>query len=109
MKRHIRFRRTPREDIIDIADYLAGNAPPSVGVRFSRAVNQTLKSVAAQPGIGKPRNFGPQLPGLRSTSVAGFAKYLIFYCTTDDAIDVVRIVYGGRDLDALFRDDPDPI
>ncbi|MFO0808541.1 MAG: hypothetical protein U0746_07960 [Gemmataceae bacterium] len=29
--------------------------------------------------------------------------------TTDDAIDVVRVVHGARDLDTLFRDDPDPL
>jgi plasmid stabilization system protein ParE len=32
-------------------------------------------------------------------------RYIVFYFPLDDGIDVVRVLYGGRDLDAIFHDE----
>jgi hypothetical protein len=34
--------------------------------------------------------------------VEGFRKYLIFYIPRDYGIEVVRVLYGPRDLETLF-------
>lgn len=108
MSRFIDLRLTAKSDIAELVDSLTERASRAFARRFYAALQKTLKLVAAQPGIGRPRDFGPQLDGLRSKQVIDFDDYLVFYRTTDDAIDVIHVVYGGRDLDVLFRDDPDP-
>ena len=39
-----------------------------------------------------------RLGGLRKWAIDGFRKYLIFYRVTTDAIQVLRVVHGARDL-----------
>lgn len=38
----------------------------------------------------------------------GFRKYLMFYCATDDALEVVRVLHGARDIAALLEEDVEP-
>jgi toxin ParE1/3/4 len=40
---------------------------------------------------------------MRWHSVRGFRKYLVFYIPRSDGIEVVRVLHGARDLEALFR------
>lgn len=39
-------------------------------------------------------------PGLRSLA---FGRYVVFYMPLPDGIDVVRVLHGSRDIDALFE------
>ena len=32
-----------------------------------------------------------------------FGRYVIFYMPLDDGIDVVRVLHGARDVDAVFN------
>jgi toxin ParE1/3/4 len=53
--------------------------------------------LAKQPGMGEAR---PELAeGLRCFSVG---NYLIFFKPLSDGIEVVRVLSGARDIDALF-------
>ena len=38
-------------------------------------------------------------PGMRSFP---FGRYVIFYMPIDEGIDVVRVLHGARDIDAIF-------
>jgi toxin ParE1/3/4 len=40
--------------------------------------------------------------GLRSQPVG---NYLIFYFPLEDGIDIVRVLHGSRDVDAIFHPD----
>jgi toxin ParE1/3/4 len=42
-------------------------------------------------------------PRLRRLSVG---SYILFYRPADDGIEVVRVIRGGRDIEALFRPGP---
>jgi toxin ParE1/3/4 len=42
-------------------------------------------------------------PNLRSFPVK---KFVIFFRRVDDTVEIVRILYGGRDFEAIFQDDP---
>jgi len=42
------------------------------------------------------------MPDLRSVLVL---PYVIFYRVMDSSVDIVRVVHGRRDLDAIFADD----
>ena len=59
-----------------------------------------MEKLAVNPGIGRPRD--PLLSGLQSFPSG---DYLIFYIPLDDGADVVRVLNGARDIEALFQDD----
>jgi toxin ParE1/3/4 len=33
-------------------------------------------------------------------------KFVIFYRPVDDTIEIMRVLYGARDIEAIFRDEP---
>ena len=39
-----------------------------------------------------------RLAGMRVTVVTPYRNYLIFFCPSDDAVEVFRIVHGAREL-----------
>ena len=65
--------------------------------RFLDALDAACELLAEHPLIGRLR---PALPeGVRSFPLG---NYLIFYVPAADGIDVVRVIYGGRDLPGAF-------
>jgi toxin ParE1/3/4 len=34
--------------------------------------------------------------------VKGFEKYLIFYRTTDELVEIVRVLHAARDIDGIL-------
>ena len=100
--RRIVRRVGARIDILEATDRIAtGN--PQAAVRFVRAVRETEEMILTAPGMGAARDFdNPALVGMRFHLVRGFPKYLIFYMPRSDGIEVVRILHGARNLEALF-------
>lgn len=45
----------------------------------------------------------PSLRGMRRSRVENFGDYLIFYRPVDRGIEVVRVIHGARDIEALFE------
>lgn len=81
---------------IDLADH------------FLRATEQTFRTLARSPGMGRPRKFSPnKLKGLRSWRVDGFPKYLIFYRPQkkESGVEIVRVLHGMRDLERMFGEE----
>jgi toxin ParE1/3/4 len=77
---------------------------PRAASRFVRAVRATEEALLAHPGIGSRRDFdNPALTGMRVHSVRGFRKYLVFFIPRSNGIDVVRVLHGARNLEALFN------
>ncbi|MEH2305452.1 type II toxin-antitoxin system RelE/ParE family toxin [Nostoc sp.] len=80
-------------------DYLfAGN--PDVANRLLTLITQKLDNLAQFPSMGRRRD--ELLTALRSFPID---DYLIFYRPIAEGIEVVRVVSGYRDLEALFLDD----
>ncbi len=53
--------------------------------------------IATQPGMGRPR---PELaPDVRSFPVG---RYVIYYQTLPDGIEIIRVLHSARDLDGLL-------
>src|SRR5713226_1802320 len=50
------------------------------------------------PLMGRPRD--DLVPGLRSFAIA---SYVIFYRPAGDTIEVLRVLYGARDIDAIMK------
>ena len=60
------------EDALAVAEYLAGQAGFDTSDKFLGATTQAYRQLAEFPGLGSPRDYGPQLPGLRLWPVPGF-------------------------------------
>jgi toxin ParE1/3/4 len=90
-----------KADLVNILEYItreSGNL--IVGRRFVDALRQHCRKLATLPGtLGRAR------PELRSDirSVA-FKSYVIFFRYVDDTFEVVNIIEGHRDIEALYRD-----
>ena len=94
-----------REDLDQIHAYISEDNPEAAD-RVLEAAFSTFAGLAKMPGMGRPRAFRlPELSGLRSLRVQGFRNYLIFYRPQPDGVEIVRVLQGAQNLDALFGDD----
>ncbi len=92
----IRFSTDAHRDIEETASYIF-DLNPVAASRFLDALDETCELLAEHPLIGRSR---PTLgESLRSFPIG---NYLIFYTPSPDGIDVVRVIYGGRDLPAML-------
>lgn len=91
-------------DLEEQAYYYATVASPAVGHRFLLAAHDTFALLAAQPNIGWHRRLKrTALKSLRIFRVKGFENTLIFYLPKNDGVDILRVIHGSRNLDALWR------
>jgi toxin ParE1/3/4 len=100
-----RVHTTPgaRRDIESCADYLVDHGSVEVALRFLESVEVTLNLLAGRPGFGRALQLrNPELEGLRVYRVQGFDNHLVFYLPREAGIDVVRVLHGARDLDAVI-------
>ncbi len=83
-------------DLDDIHDFVAQNSP-SAAARLIGLIRERCFLLAENPMMGRSR---PELaPDLRSFPVG---NYIIFYRPVDNGIQVIHIVRGSRDIEALF-------
>jgi toxin ParE1/3/4 len=101
---HIRLRPAAERDIEELADYLAAQASLATGLRYRDAVRQTLLLLAEQPELGaRFRASNPRLQEVRFWPVRGFAEHVLFYRFIEGSIEVLRVLHGKRDLDAILK------
>lgn len=72
--------------------------------RFLDACEATFEFLADSPQIGAiyPTK-NPRLSGLRVFRVKRFPSHLTFYVERHNAIEIVRVVHGARDLNVVLR------
>ena len=97
MGRYI-FVSPARLDLKEINTYLAQKNPQAAR-KLQAKIREKCRQLADFPGMG--RNREELALGLRSFPVD---DYLIFYFQVKNRIEIVRVVSGYRDLDALFED-----
>lgn len=91
-------------DLIELATYIAEDNLDASD-RFLAAAEETFKQLAKMPGIGKLCEFSnPNLAGFRQQSIKGFRKYLVFYRLTNTGVEIVRVIHGVRDIEAILDD-----
>jgi len=44
------------------------------------------------------------MSGSRVFPVRGFGKHLVFYRPVEDGIEILRVIHGARDIEALFEE-----
>ena len=90
-------------DIEEQFDYLAARRLDAA-LRFLQATSDTFEQLAEMPGMGAPRRFNnPKLAGVRMWPIRGFENYLSFYLTTEESIQVLRVLHGARNIERIFE------
>jgi toxin ParE1/3/4 len=83
-------------DILEIWDYIADDSLAAAD-RWVDRLDEQFRMLAAQPMMGRARE--GLAPRVRSFP---FGRYVVFYIPMDAGIDVVRVLHGARDIDAVF-------
>lgn len=96
----VQFTPAAEADLESIGDRVAERSPLRA-VSFVREVRERAEKTALFPRSGAPR---PQWGTDVRMIVHG--KYLVVYRSRDEVVQILRIVHGARDLDALFADEP---
>lgn len=95
------FKRPLAEKDLDgIWDYLEEHSSQELVTDFLRKLYAKLETLAQNPYIGRTRD--ELLPELRSFP---FKDYLIFYFPLKNGIEVVRVLYGRRDIERIFAEE----
>ena len=101
----LRVLRTPRakRDLAEVASFLAEESF-QVSERFLDSAQVTFLALAKMPRIGVSREFrSGRFNDVRMWRVRDFEKFLVFHRVLTDAIVVLRVIHGARDIESLFR------
>ena len=95
-----RVRPAARRDLQQLWRYIAHQSGyRNRASNFIRQIEHRFSTIADVPTIGK--KYDHVHPGLYGYT---YKRYVIFYLIEDMGVDIVRIIYGGRDLErALGR------
>ena len=85
-------------DLEAILTYLEGRSPPAAE-RFAAAVDSRCRQLGQLPEIGRLRE--ELAEGVRSIVIE---KYVLFYRVNEQAVQVLRILDGSRDLRGIFHE-----
>lgn len=92
-----RYSSAANTDIEEIAQYIFESNPVAAN-RFLDSLERACELLSQHPLIGRARNEIGE--NLRSYPIG---NYLIFYVPRPDGIDIARVIYGGRNLPAVFE------
>jgi toxin ParE1/3/4 len=99
------YRQAAADDVVrQFRYYLIDQNLPEIADRFKDAVRHTVESLRQHPLVGaRYRLSAPQLHNLRSWPVAGFEAIRIYYLLDSEAIHVIRVLHGKRDLKRILE------
>ncbi len=92
-------------DIETLAHYLLAEAGSDVALRFVDSAERAFDQLVAMPEIGV--RLGCQQAShsdIRRWHVDSFPRLVILYRIIPSGIEIVRVLHGARDIDAIFRD-----
>jgi toxin ParE1/3/4 len=102
MTRRVAIRPRAERDLDEHFLYIAKHNAPAAE-RFLAAAKATLERLIASPELGGLWQGGNrELAGVRIWQISDFEKYLVFYRQIDEGIEVIRILHGARDIQAVF-------
>ena len=98
MNRSMIIRPGAHTDLMDHYVFIALDSPAAAD-RFVKAVQTTFEMLADMPKIGALWNSQHiRLEGIRFYPVGGFPNHLVFYRATVDAVEILHILHGARDI-----------
>ena len=103
MNRNLIIQPRAQAELREQAQYVAGGDPKRLD-RFLDAADRTFADLVAMPGMGHRAILGNRrLAETRSWRIKGFENWLVFYRVTDQAVEILRVLHGARDLEELFE------
>jgi toxin ParE1/3/4 len=100
-----RFTVRPRawRDITEHLTYLQERGDSEVAERLLEAFQVTFSELAKMPRMGSPCFFKSQpVRALRRWPINGFENWLVFYLPKRHGVEIVRVLHGSRDLEAIW-------
>ncbi len=97
MSLEVTLRPEAVADLESLYDYIAPDSPERA-IAFIRRIRSRCESLSQLPKAGRARD--DLRPGLRL--VAFERRVVIAYALRETRIDVLRILYRGRDVDAVL-------
>jgi toxin ParE1/3/4 len=85
------------QDLLAIWIHVARETSPEVADEQLRFVDRACATLAEWPHSGRARD--ELFRGVRSIVVD---PYVVFYRVGDSAIEIIRVLHGRRDVDAIF-------
>jgi toxin ParE1/3/4 len=95
----VSFRPAAEADLLELYDHIAGEAGFSVAAAYIERIETTCVALESFPFRGRPRD--EARPGIRTLSFERRAT--IVYRVRRSDVLIVRVLYGGRDLEHLLR------
>jgi toxin ParE1/3/4 len=92
----VRLSLETSRDLEGIESYIFQDNPDAAA-RLIRLVRKKCELLSMQPGMGRDRL--DVSSGLRGFPVG---NYVIFYQTSNDGIEIIRVFHGSRDISELF-------
>ncbi|MFN0169180.1 MAG: type II toxin-antitoxin system RelE/ParE family toxin [Bryobacteraceae bacterium] len=100
----VTYREAARDDVTRQYRYYLVLGLPEVAARFREAVRKTAKAIGEQPRAAPTcRLRNAELRNLRSWPVAGFESIRFYFLVDDEAIRVIRILHGKRDVRRILE------
>ena len=101
------YRQRASDDIVrQFRYYLVEANIPEIAIRFREAVRHTIESLRESPHVGPRYSSGkPQLHNLRSWPVVGFEAIRIYYLAEEEAIHIIRVLHGKRDVKQILKNE----
>jgi toxin ParE1/3/4 len=104
MKPRLIIRPAALADLEDIAAWIGADSPASAA-RFLEQCMSEFQQLASMPHMGRSRHFSnSRAAGIRSWIIKGFPNHMIFYRPVEQGVEVLHILHGARDIDAIFED-----
>lgn len=100
----VTYREAARDDVTRQFRYYLVLGLPEVAVRFREAVRRTANMIAENP-LAAPlcRLHSSELRNLRSWPVAGFEAIRFYFTVDQEAVRVIRILHGKRDVQRILK------
>lgn len=102
MTRGIRIQSRAALDLRDHFLYLA-RQDSRVATRFGDAIDDSFQRLLENPDLGFTDELThPRLQDVRCWPVRGFSQHVIYYRSTVEGIEVLRVMHGSRDAENLL-------
>jgi toxin ParE1/3/4 len=97
-------RPAAQRDLAEAVRYLRKESGAAVSHRFLDEVNATFTRLRSFPNLGTPwPTTRRELVGLRRRLIPHF-PYSVFYLSSDEVIELVRVLHNSRDIPTLLED-----
>ncbi len=106
MKLRILVRPRARQDLLEHYIFIVAD-DPAAALRVIDTAERAFELLAERPEVGTAVEFASlRLAGLRRWVIPEFSNYMVYYVTSSDSLDIVRILHGAREQETALEGAP---